>query len=191
MNEIKKTDVLAGFIVAIITVVLAAGATTAITKIEPYHQPTGTASVGASLNYSVQIVDDSAKPDKYVAPKPKASRSASRTDLTGRGISKSVRFHLGGWHRFPAYVERAAFCVARHEGWRDMWKAQNYEGSGAAGPFQFMPSTWRANAKRAGVKVTRTASLSSPRDQAKVFAWMWMNGGKHAWNGTHCYGADY
>lgn len=108
---------------------------------------------------------------------------------TGRGIAKSLRFHQGWWGRFPAKVERAAFCVIRHESWGKMWLGQNPRSS-ASGAAQWIDSTWRVNAKRAGVKVTRKARYAPPKDQAKVFAWMWLNGGKKAWRGTHCPGTD-
>ncbi len=106
---------------------------------------------------------------------------------SGRGIAKSLRFHQGWWGRFPAKVERAALCVFRHESWGKMWLGQNPV-STASGAAQWINSTWRVNAARAGVPVTARARYAPPKDQAKVFAWMWLHGGKKAWRGTNCPG---
>lgn len=106
---------------------------------------------------------------------------------SGRGIAKSLRFHQGWWGRYSAKVERAALCVIRHESWGKMWKGQNPV-STASGAAQWINSTWRVNAARAGVPVTARARYAPPKDQAKVFAWMWTHGGKKAWRGTNCPG---
>jgi hypothetical protein len=102
-----------------------------------------------------------------------------------------LRFHQGWWGRFPAKVERSALCVAKHEAWGKLWTAK-WKGdpriSTASGFAQWINSTWRVNAKRAGVRVTSRAMYAPPRDQAKVFAWMWTHKGKKAWAGTNCPG---
>ncbi len=122
-----------------------------------------------------------------VLPTYKVPGSRYLSKPSGRGIAKSKRFHQGWWGRFPAKVERAALCVIKHESWGKMWLGQNPV-STASGAAQWINSTWRANAARAGVPVTARARYAPPKDQAKVFAWMWTHGGKKAWRGTNCPG---
>jgi hypothetical protein len=88
-------------------------------------------------------------------------------------------------------VERAARCVAKHESWNQgLWRAENPNTriSTASGFAQWINGTWRANAARAGVPVTKRAKDAPPADQAEVFAWMVTHGGKRAWDGTGCFG---
>lgn len=120
-------------------------------------------------------VDDTAHPDR-----PRVSR-ATPTDLP-RG------FAAGLWHRFPPRVRAFALCVARHESWNaGLWTAEN-PSSSASGFAQWIDSTWRVNAARAGVRVPGHASGAAPADQARVFAWMVTHGGRSAWSGTGCPG---
>ena len=89
------------------------------------------------------------------------------------------------WAGVTGPVYTFATCVAHHESWHaGLWKALNP--SGASGFGQWMPPTWQANAARAGVPVTRTALLSPPGDQVKVFIWMFDHHEQGAWRGTHC-----
>lgn len=140
-----------------------------------------------SPTFSTRIVPVASRTETRVTPTVRVPGSKYLAKPSGRGVAKSLRFHQGWWGRFPLKVEKAAFCVARHESWGKMWKGQNPV-STASGFAQWINSTWRVNAKRAGVKVTSRARYATPKDQAKVFAWMWLNGGKSAWNGTHCPG---
>lgn len=135
-----------------------------------------------------QVVDDTATPDPIVVPPAPKPRPVIRpTSLpTGWGA--------GQWDRFPARVERSALCIAHHESWTaGLWKAR-YRGpisSTASGFAQWLGSTWRGQAKRAGVGIQyREAYLAPPAVQAEVFAFQALHHGLYPWVGTNCPGTE-
>lgn len=93
------------------------------------------------------------------------------------------------WAQFPASIEVFAKCVSHHESWSGhMWAAENPI-STASGGFQFIDSTWRAWAARAGVSAPGHAAHAPPSTQAYVFAYgITHYGGRRAWHGTNCPG---
>jgi hypothetical protein len=126
------------------------------------------------------------RPARPVTPTP-----APRPSVASRMAPRSPGWGAGNWSRFPASIERAARCVAKHESWdAGLWTATNpYERiSTASGFAQWIDSTWRAHARRAGVGAEyRRAKDAPPEVQAAVFAHNWVNGGRGAWRGTGCW----
>lgn len=117
-----------------------------------------------------------------VAMVPKAAASAPHARYGGK------RWARGLWLRFPARIERAAWCVAGHESLHaGLWRAEN-PGSGTASGFaQWIDSTFRIHAHRAGVRVrSYHAADVTARKQAAIFAAVWPTS-KSAWYGTGCY----
>lgn len=82
-------------------------------------------------------------------------------------------------------------CVRHHESDRGPWPhtngytAQN-PSSSASGAYQFLDSTWRNVAGRAGHPGYARASHAPPGVQDAVALWLYNNGGRSAWNGTGC-----
>lgn len=75
-------------------------------------------------------------------------------------------------------------CVRAHES-RGDYTAQN-PSSTASGAYQFLDSTWRNVAPKAGFPGYSRAKYAPPRVQDHVALWLYNNGGKSAWNGTGC-----
>lgn len=119
-----------------------------------------------------------------VKPRPEpASRAKVRLSIASSSWAR------GRWYRYSPRVERWAACVARHESLTaGLWRARN-PSSTASGAFQWLDSTWRAHAARAGVAhIPDRAYLASPRKQARVLAWAARHGQQQAWYGTGCDG---
>lgn len=136
-----------------------------------------------------QMVDDAAHADPVIptpAPKPKPK------PVKPSYIPAS--WSAGQWSRFPARVERSARCIAKHESWTaGLWRAR-YHGpvtSDASGFAQWLGSSWRTQAKRAGVGTQyRAAYLAPPAVQAEVFAFQMLHHGLYPWVGTNCPGTE-
>lgn len=75
-------------------------------------------------------------------------------------------------------------CVRRHESGGN-YGAQN-PSSSASGAYQFLDSTWRVTAPRAGVVGYGRASHAPWYLQDAAALWLYSNGGRSAWNGTGC-----
>ena len=52
--------------------------------------------------------------------------------------------------------------------------------------YQFLASTWRRVAPKAGFPGYSRAIHAPPRVQDHVALWLYNNGGRSAWNGTGC-----
>lgn len=133
-----------------------------------------------------QVVYDGAyaDPQRPVSP-PKPSESSPGAIVRPGGVPSSWR---ALWASYPLSVQLSATCVAKHESWdAGLWVAQN-SSSSASGFAQWIDSTWRVNAKRAGVNITQSAKDAPPANQVKVFAWMVTNHQLGAWHGTNCPG---
>jgi hypothetical protein len=92
------------------------------------------------------------------------------------------------WAHYPSWVKTFGSCVVHHESWNaGLWKALN-RSSGASGAFQYMDSTWRVHAKRAGVGTQYSKAMYAPPSvQAAVFAYnVYVKHAQRAWVGTHC-----
>ena len=102
---------------------------------------------------------------------------------------KSAAWVAGNWSRFKAWVEQSALCVAHHESWSSgLWTARNRTSS-ASGFAQWIDSTWRVQAARAGVGTNYArAYLAPPEVQAAVFAYQALHHGLYPWHGTYCPG---
>jgi hypothetical protein len=133
-----------------------------------------------------QVVYDGAYADplRPVSP-PKAPKPSPGAIVRPGGVPSSWK---ALWASYPLSVRLSATCIAKHESWdAGLWKAHNPVSS-ASGFAQWIDSTWRVNAKRAGVNAQSSAASSSPANQVKVFAWMVLNHQLGAWNGTNCPG---
>ena len=133
-----------------------------------------------------QVVNDAARPDPVVKRKqPAPSRSAA---------SRLPQWADGNWDRFSSRVMSLALCVAHHESWnehngRRLYTALNLQGSSASGFAQWIDSTWRIQARRAGVGTQYARAYLAPaRIQAEVFAFQVKNFGMYPWHGTGCEG---
>ena len=119
----------------------------------------------------------------------RAAWTAERADLRHRLRSAlstpdaEVSMRLAG----IAYGQdwRALRSCALSEGYRTAERHQtriprpNSAGSGAFGPWQFMPSTWRTT-PFAGLDMARVDA------QAMATAWMWSRGRRGEWAGAGC-----
>jgi len=77
-------------------------------------------------------------------------------------------------------------CVRAHESdTAGGYRAQNPT-STASGAYQFLDSTWRNVAPKAGFPGYSRAIHAPPRVQDHVALWLYNNGGRSAWNGTGC-----
>ena len=77
-------------------------------------------------------------------------------------------------------------CVRSHESINaGLYRAQNPT-STASGAYQFLDSTWRRVAPKAGFPGYSRAIHAPPRVQDHVALWLYNNGGRSAWNGTGC-----
>ncbi len=77
-------------------------------------------------------------------------------------------------------------CVRAHESdTMGGYRAQNPR-STASGAYQFLDSTWRNVAPKAGHPGWSRAIHAPPRVQDHVALWLYNNGGRSAWNGTGC-----
>ena len=77
-------------------------------------------------------------------------------------------------------------CVIRHESATSGGPTARNR-SGAAGLFQFMPGTWRGNAKWVkGASRYRSAADAPASVQWEVALHSVKNGGHSNWRGTHC-----
>ena len=77
-------------------------------------------------------------------------------------------------------------CVRAHESdTAGGYRAQNPT-STASGAYQFLDSTWRNVAPKAGHPGWSRAIHAPPRVQDHVALWLYNNGGRSAWNGTGC-----
>ena len=77
-------------------------------------------------------------------------------------------------------------CVRAHESAEaGLYRAQNPT-STASGAYQFLDSTWRNVAPKAGFPGYSRAIHAPPRVQDHVALWLYNNGGRSAWNGTGC-----
>lgn len=122
-------------------------------------------------------------------PAPKKKTTATKASSTTCGASCQWHKTDSVWAQFPASIEVFAKCVSHHESWSGhMWTAENPI-STASGGFQFIDSTWRAWAARAGVSGYGHAAHAPPKVQAYVFAYgITHYGGRRAWHGTNCPG---
>lgn len=66
-----------------------------------------------------------------------------------------------------------------------LYLAQNPR-STASGAYQFLDSTWRNVALKAGFPGYARAIHAPPKVQDHVALWLYNNGGRSAWNGTGC-----
>lgn len=77
-------------------------------------------------------------------------------------------------------------CVRAHESaTQGLYQAQNPT-STASGAYQFLDSTWRNVAPKAGFPGYSRAKYAPPRVQDHVALWLYNNGGRSAWSGTGC-----
>lgn len=77
-------------------------------------------------------------------------------------------------------------CVRAHESdTAGGYRAQNPR-STASGAYQFLDSTWRNVAPKAGFPGYSRAIHAPPRVQDHVALWLYNNGGRSAWAGTGC-----
>jgi len=77
-------------------------------------------------------------------------------------------------------------CVRAHESdTAGGYRAQNTL-STASGAYQFLDSTWRNVAPKAGHPGWSRAIHAPPRVQDHVALWLYNNGGRSAWAGTGC-----
>lgn len=94
------------------------------------------------------------------------------------------------WNHAPQWIRDLGLCVRKHESIRVGHYTANNP-SGASGAYQFMPSTWRGNARYtpgAQQYANSRPSSAPPWVQDAVFVHAIQQGGIHAWHGTWCPG---
>ena len=132
--------------------------------------------------------NDAAKADPVV------KKQRKQTAPSRSAASRLPQWADGNWDRFSSRVMSLALCVAHHESWnehngRRLYTALNLQGSSASGFAQWIDSTWRIQARRAGVGTQYARAYLAPaRIQAEVFAFQVKNFGMYPWHGTGCEG---
>ncbi|HEV8207518.1 MAG TPA: G5 domain-containing protein [Acidimicrobiia bacterium] len=109
--------------------------------------------------------------ERLAEPVTEVRRIGTRTPTASSEIEAIIRDAAAAQGADPEQLLRVAYCESR-------FNPGAYNASGAAGLFQFMPSTWAANSARAGYA---GASVFDPVASANVAAWMFARGQAFQW----------
>lgn len=185
--------------IAAMVAAIVGSTTAAFSQAPPSLDPTAQAPAAPffddQLEYRPVVPDPTPSPTRARAvPKPAPTATPTTRPSTVRMTSsgRSASWAAGQWGRFKASTEASALCIAHHESWHaGLWKAI-YRGpvsSTASGFAQWLDSTWRAQAKRAGVGTQYRRAYQAPAAvQAAVFAYQAEHYGLYPWAGTNCPG---
>ena len=133
----------------------------------------------ADNTYRVLVVDGSeagrtlVSSFEVVTPVTEVRRVGTKPAPAPGDIESIIRTAAAAWGADPNQLLRVAWCESRYN--PNVVNAR----SGAAGLFQFMPTTWAANSVRAGYA---GASVFDPVANANVAAYMFAHGQAGQWS---------
>ena len=177
----KTRDALLFLSVLVIVIALVMGLQPAKAAPLPMAVPTATNTTAASVTgHAVTAVTPRAVPKTAKVATPTA------VALYRARISHQPYWWAKLWVSYPYWVYKFGTCVAHHESWHaGLWRAQNHYSS-ASGFAQWLTSTWRSHAKRAGLRGYSKAKYAPPAVQVRAFAVQVIKYGKYPWKGTRC-----
>jgi len=148
-------------------------------NLDRLHQVVVTAGVPGRVEntYLIHVVDgrETARTllasSELAAPSTEVRRVGTRVPPGSSEIEAIIRDAAAAQGADAEQLLRVAYCESRYN-------PGAYNASGAAGLFQFLPSTWAANSVRAGFG---GASVFDPVASANVAAWMFVRGQAGQW----------